>query len=251
LPDRGKQRVTKKVSDKDYEDIVRFSQKMLQSRVDPSFAFKESLRKRLLQKMVEEEMETERKKKTLRNLRDIFRNIVPRSAAWRVAGVTVTVFVLVLIVAWRLGVFSGLPKPPILGSTLPPTSTVNQGPIKITAGTSKTVYAIGENINLIFTFNNTSNEKQALTSFPPPIMIAASSLRPYRTILGGEPKTLSLGETVECIITWDQLDDEGLQVPAGTYVIEMLGLELSGGNGTITLSNTPQITIIASDTNTR
>ena len=98
---------------------------------------------------------------------------------------------------------------------------------------------------MTFTFENKSRESLTLTPFPPEIIIAVSSLRPYKTILGGESRTLSPGEVVEYIIAWDQRDNEGLQVPAGDYIILMLDIELNSGKGVVTLSENPHISIVA------
>jgi hypothetical protein len=240
----GEQPNVKEISDKDYEGAVQFAKKMVESRIEPSPDFKENLRKRLLLKIVEQEMEIERKTESARGFWETVMNFIPRSPAWRTVAATIAVFVIAFIVVWRLGIFSGPTNPPILGTTTP-TSTVPQGPVEVTATTSQSTYVVGDKIHIVLLFKNTGREALTLTPFPPEIIIAAPSLKPYKTIGGGESKTLAPAETAECTITWDQLDNEGLQVPAGDYIINMLDIELAGGKGVVTLSDSPRITIIA------
>ncbi len=95
------------------------------------------------------------------------------------------------------------------------------------------------------TFENKSGEPLTLTPFPPELIIAATSLKSYKTIPGGGSRTLLPGEVAEYVITWDQRDNEGQQVPPGNYVIEMLDIQLNDSKGIATLSNSPRITIMA------
>lgn len=231
-----------KVSPEDYNKNIQFAKKMLDSRVEPSPAFKENLRKQLLSKLVEQEMETERQRVRAKGFWKLVWNIIPRSPAWRTVTATVAVFALVLVVVWQLGVFTGPASPPVLITSQPPVITA-QGPVEVTAQTLQSTYKSGEEIEIVLVFKNTSREALTLTTFPPEILIAASSLKPYKTIPGGDSRLLVAGETVEYVTTWDQLDNEGIQVPPGDYVINMLDIELSDGKGTVTLINSPRITI--------
>jgi hypothetical protein len=233
-----------KGSPEDNDKNIQFAKKMLDSRVEPSPAFKENLRKQLLSKLVEQEIETERQRVRAKGFWETIRNIIPRSPAWRTVTATVAVFALVLVVVWQLGVFTGPTSPPMLTTSQPPGTTV-QGPVEVTARTSQSTYKSGEEIEIVWVFKNTSREALTLTTFPPEILIAASSLKPYKTIPGGESRLLAAGETIEYTTTWDQLDNEGVQVPPGDYVINMLDIELSDGKGTVTLLDSPRITIAA------
>ncbi len=228
----------------DYDKNIQFAKKMLDSRAEPSPVFKENLRKQLLAKLVEKEMETEREREGTKGFWEAVRNIIPRSPAWRTITATVAVFALVLVVVWQLGVFTRPPSSPML-TTSQPSGITAQGPVDATAKTARSTYRVGEPIDIVFTFKNTSRESVTLTYYPPEILIAASSLKPYRTIKGGESRLLAAGETLEYIATWDQLDNEGLQVPPGDYVINMLDIELGDGKGTVTLSESTRITITA------
>ncbi|OGN88323.1 MAG: hypothetical protein A2Z74_07315 [Chloroflexi bacterium RBG_13_46_9] len=228
----------------DYDKNIQFAKKMLDSRAEPSPAFKENLRKQLLSKLVEQEMETERRRVRAKGFWETVRNIISRSPAWRTVTATVAVVALVLVVVWQLGVFTGPASPPVLTTSQPPGITA-QGPVEVIAKTSKSTYMMGEPIDIVFTFKNTSRESVTLTSYPPEILIAASSLKPYKTMPGGESRLLAAGETVECVTTWDQLDNEGVQVPPGDYDINMLDIELSDDKGTLTLLDSPRITIAA------
>jgi hypothetical protein len=240
----GERLKTEETVDKDYEGVVQFAKKMVDSRIEPTPDFKESLRKKLLSKAVEQEMETERERESGNNFWKKAMNFIPHSPAWRTVTATIAVFVVAFVIVWSLGIFSGPTNPPILGTT-PPTGNVPQGLVEVTATTSKSTYMVGETIDIVFLFKNTSEETVTLATFPPEIIIAASSLKPYKMISGGAAKTLAPAETVEYSITWDQLDNEGLQVPAGDYIINILDIELDGGKGVVTFSDSPRITIIA------
>ncbi len=228
----------------DYNKNIQFAEKMLDSRAEPSPAFKENLRKQLLAKLVEKEMEIERGRERTKGFWETVKNVIPRSPAWRTVTATIALFALVLIVVWQLGVFTGPSSPPMLTTSQPPGITA-QGLVEVTAQTKQSTYRIGEPIDIVFTFKNTSREPVTLTFYPPEILIAASSLKPYRTIKGGESRLLAAGETLEYIVTWDQLDNEGLQVPPGDYIINMLDIQLSDGKGTVMLSESPRITVLS------
>lgn len=230
------------VPPEDYKDTLNFAKRMLESRVEPSPAFKDNMRRRLLSKMVEREMETERKKAHIKDFRDTIISWMPRSPAWRTVTATIAVFVLALVVVWRIGLFTATENPPIVGSP-PPSTTTPQGPVTVTAVTLQETYMTGEIINVKFIFSNQSEEALTLPTFPPKLIIAAANLKPYKITTGGGPKTLEPGEVIEYTVTWDQIDDEGQQVPPGTYVINMLDIELENGKGTITLPESPSIII--------
>ena len=226
----------------EYRQMIEFAGRMLQSRTEPSPAFASDLRRRLLQKMTDAEMEDERAAATRRSFWDMVRGLAPRSPAWRTVSVTIAVLVVALVVAWRAGAIFGPAKPPLVGSP-PPPGTVSPSPVSVTAVASGTTFTVGQDIGVTFTFTNTASEPLTLSTFPPQVLIAAPSLRPYRNIPGGGPRTLSPGETIEWTFTWDQRDDAGEQVPPGEYVIEMLDIELAGGAGTVSLAETPHVSI--------
>jgi hypothetical protein len=231
----------KEVSSEDYEKNVQFARKMLDSRAEPTPAFREKLRKQLLTKLVEEEMEAERT--PAHSFWARIQNLVPRSPAWRTVTATIAVFVLVFVVIWQLGVFNQTTSPPLMTTSQPPAVT-STGPVEITASTSQATYKIGETVDINCVFINKSRESVTIKNYPPQIIIAAASLTPYKNFTGGQSKILESGETLEYKITWDQVDNEGKQVPAGDYVINMLDIELVSGE-VITLSESPRITIIA------
>ena len=240
----GEKRKSEDTSDADYEKNVKFAGKMLKSRVEPSPEFKASLKQRLLLKLENEEIEAERKKEKPPGFWEFVKNFVPKNPVWRTVAVTVTVFVIAFIVVWQTGIFPGQNNPPILGLTSPPT-TVTQSLVTVQATAAQNKYRTGEPVEVTLTFENKSREPVTLTPFPPTMMIAAVSLKPYKTIPGGESRTLSPGEVLEYTFSWDQRDDEGLPVPTGDYVIQMLDIELGGGNSPVTLSASPQISIVA------
>ena len=121
----------------------------------------------------------------------------------------------------------------------------------MTAVTSQISYNLGEEVRISFIFRNNGNEAITLSTYPPEILIAATSLKPYKTIPGGDGITLPPGEFVEYIAIWDQLDNEGMQIPAGDYVIQMLDIELGEGKGILSLAESPRVTITGNQTQTR
>jgi hypothetical protein len=241
----GKQFKAGGISGEDYEKTVKFAGMMLESRVEPSPAFKENLRRRLLLKLAEQEMETERKKEGARTFWEAIKRLVPRNPVWRTVAATVSVVVIALVIVWRAGVFPVQTNQPMLGVPAP-TSGITQGPVEVKSTASQTSYKLGEQVSVTITFENKSGEPLTLTPFPPEVIIAATSLRPYRTIPGGESRTLLPGEVAEYVITWNQCDNEGQQVPPGDYVVEMLDIGLNDGKGIATLSDSPRITIVPS-----
>ncbi len=240
----GKQLKAGGTSGEDYEKTVKFADRMLESRVEPSPAFKENLRRRLLLKLAEQEMETERKREGARSLWKAIKNLVPGNPVWRTVAATVFVVVIALVVVWWAGVFSVQTNQPVPG-TPPPNSDTTQKPVEVKSTASQTSYKLGEQVSVNITFENKSGEPLTLTPFPPELIIAATSLKPYKTIPGGGSRTLLPGEVAEYVITWDQRDNEGQQVPPGNYVIEMLDIQLNDSKGMATLSNSPRITIMA------
>jgi hypothetical protein len=230
-------------SKQEYDGTVQFAGKMLESRVTPSESFKQNLKEHLLFKLAEEEIREEKEKESTQSFWDAIKNMLPRSPALRAVIVTATIAVIVLVTIWRSGIIFESTNQPILGIS-PPTSGISQGPVEVEVSASQTSYKLGEQVSIVITFKNTGNEELTLTPFPPEIIIAATSLKPYKTIPGEGSRTLLPGETTQYTVTWDQRDDEGKQVPTGDYVVEMLDIELNDGKGTVTLPDSPRISIV-------
>jgi hypothetical protein len=228
---------------KDYDETLQFAGKMLESRVAPSVTFKENLKEHLLLKLAEQKMRAEKEKEHTSSFWDTIKNLLPESATMRTVAATITVAVITLVIVWQAGIFYGPASQPTLG-TPPPTSGVSQGPVAVEAFVSQTSYRLGEQVNIVLTFRNTGREELTLTPFPPEIIIVAASLKPYKTISGEVSRILLPGEVAQYTINWDQRDNEGQQVPAGDYIVEMLDIELNGGKGTVTLSDNPRISIV-------
>jgi hypothetical protein len=77
----------------------------------------------------------------------------------------------------------------------------------------------GSEITWTLTVKNTSTEHVAVGPFPPEIAIVESTgLSPVRTLPAVDISyELAPSETLICVVSWDQLDNDGAQVPAGTY----------------------------------
>jgi hypothetical protein len=231
-------------AESDHEKNLCLTGKMLESKIEPSAAFQANLKQRLMLKLTEQENQAEKKKEAGRSFRDIFKNLGSQSLVWRTAAVTAAVIIIAVLVVWRAGVFSQPARPPLLGVPPPVTTGSFQWPVEVRATSLQDSYKPGEPVSVTLTFKNTGRGTLTLSPYPPQILIAAASLKPYMTIPGGESRTLAPGEAAEYTVSWDQRDNEGQQVPPGTYIIEMLDIQLDNGNS-VALSDSPRITIIS------
>ena len=233
----GKEAGTGDVMDEEYRANIDFSSKVIECRGEPSAAFQEGLKRRLLSKLAEEDItETRRRSETI-SFWDWLKNLVPQNPVWRTAAVTVTVAVVALVVAWVTGLFSP-GEGPIVTGPLPPTVSV-----EARASTQETTYSTGEEIDIQFIFRNVADETFTF-SFPPEIRIGDLGTEVVRTFdIGQGTLTLTPGQSEDYDLTWDQKDDKWVQVPPGDYQVIIPNVSLGEGKGVVSLVESPILTI--------
>jgi hypothetical protein len=228
--------------DKEYGSELDFAVKIKENRAEPSELFKSQLRVKLLQKLAANET-----KPLFRQwLWSVFTSPVLRQAA-----VPVAIFVLAIVTMWGLGVFSSQPtrnvtnqpgtsEPGIMGTL--PTSTAY---LDISAGTQKVSFSSGQEIKLDITLRNNTEETVNIGLFPPETSLVKQnnpaeiirSFKAGKAILKLQPQEIGT-----YTLTWDQLDDYGIQVIPGTYEIR-LNLSIFPENVAVDKSRLPVITI--------
>jgi len=233
----GKEGEIDETMDDDYRSNVDFTRKIIECRGEPSAAFKEGLKKRLLSKLAEEEIvETRRQSETI-SFWGWLKNLIPQNPAQRAAAVTVTVVMIALVAAWGAGLFSPEESPLVTGPLAPTVS------VEVRASTPETTYLIGEAINIRFTFKNIADVTFKFP-FPPEIRIGDLGTEVVRNFdVGNNTMTLTPGESEYYDLTWDQKNDAGEQVPPGDYQIIIPNVQLGEGKGVVSLVESPILTI--------
>jgi hypothetical protein len=112
------------------------------------------------------------------------------------------------------------PTPPLMGAARQETAAVKGPQFKVSTEGIKQNYAVGELVSFEAKMTNTTNDTIVLDPFPPAVTITTSGEeKVVRTLPAGTNKVTALpGETVVFSVAWDQKDDSGNQVPAGSYV---------------------------------
>ena len=220
----------------DYRTVIQFAQKLSGLRDEPSTAFKDQLRRRLLLKMAEQEAEAERQREKRTSFWESLRNLAPRSPVWRTATATVVMMVLAVVVFWGFGIFTQAPEqmaergpkpamapPPQAAPEESPAATLDSGAVlklePILAETN--VYIMGEEVKIDLVFRNAGSEPIVVAPFPPAIQInQADTDEVVRSFApGGESAEISAAATLSYTLVWNQLDDRGEPVEPGRYTI--------------------------------
>jgi hypothetical protein len=118
--------------------------------------------------------------------------------------------------------------------------------VKVDATINEDSYSPGEDIVIELTFQNNSTDVFTIEPFPPKIMVMPSlkyGLVIHEFLEGEEVKPLESGETVSYILTWDQLDKNGQQVPAGDYRLALGNIDAWNQRFRLTLDKPAEITI--------
>lgn len=234
----GKEAGADEAMDEEYRANIDFSRKIIECRGEPSAAFQQGLKNRLLSKLAEEEASEQRRRSQASSFWDWLRNLVPQNPAWRTAAVTVAVAVVALVVAWGSGLFSPGEEGPIVTGPLPPTVSV-----EARASTPEITYPVGEEINIQFNFINVADETFTFL-FPPEIRIGDLGTEVVRTFdVGQNTITLAPGQSEDYDLTWDQKNDAGEQVPFGDYQVIIPNVPLGEGKSVVSLVESPILTI--------
>jgi hypothetical protein len=229
--------------DKEYSSELDFAGKIKENRAEPSDVFKSRLRAKLLQKIAVKEIKPSFWERVWRKF---------SGPALRQAAVPIAIFLLAIVTMWGLGVFS--PQTPVVITTPTigatpgiigtiPASTAN---LDISAGAQNTSYSSGQEIKLDITFRNNTNGTVNIGLFPPETSLVkqdnpAEIVRSFKA--GKAILKLQSQETGTYTMTWDQLDNNGIQVSPGTYEIR-INPSVYPENTAIDTSGLPLITIV-------
>jgi len=118
--------------------------------------------------------------------------------------------------------------------------------VKVDATINEDSYSPGEDIVIELTFQNNSTDTFPIEPFPPKIMVMPSLK--YGLVIrefseGEEARSLEPGETASYTLTWDQLDKNGQQVPAGDYKLALGNIDAWDQRFMLTLDKSAEITI--------
>lgn len=206
-----------------------FAGRIKQTHTTPSAAFQSSLKSDLLNKLAEmETAKTSGKSSSLwTGLSTLYRRRI-----WQVVGASLVVLVVALALSWKIGLFS--PSRPVVTITSPSVA------VAVQAKLDKATYSTGETVNLTFTFTNRTGTTLSFT-IPPAFRIETMEANPVRSFPVGEIEvSVQPDVTTSYTVTWDQTDDNGDPVPAGTYWIVVPNVPL-GDTGFLSLSQSPDI----------
>lgn len=92
-------------ADEDYRTAINFAKKLTEFHADPSPHFKAKLKERLLLELAKQEAASHQKER-VNWFWEGLRNLIPQSAVWRTATVTVVLMLMVVGSLWGTGVFT-------------------------------------------------------------------------------------------------------------------------------------------------
>jgi hypothetical protein len=208
----------------DERTALEFAQRYMECRGEPSAEFQDSLKRRLLLKLTEQEAERREQRWGW------LTGLMTQSPARRAAIVAVIAVAITIGALWARGIFTEPtgpvvvtpapePEPPIVTAPAPPPVTAPV--LRATATTEKTIYTVGEEITIEFSFNNISSEPITMATYPPQVDIRNSETdeTARRFPPGTDRQELVPSQTAEYTLVWDQMDGRGHQIPPGTYAI--------------------------------
>ncbi len=226
--------------DNDYQTAIDFARKMVTLRTAPSPSFKVRLNNILRYKASELERRL-KAKNTARSDRfweELIR-LIPHHPALRALTAVLVVIVVIGSITWGTGILriaapayapaqapaqapAPASKPSPAPVPAPPPAAEKDLPVKSSAPIIKNTYSYGEVIDIDLTVTNVSSMTVELAPYPPGIEIKrATPYEPVRTIPAGtEVKLLRPNEEIHYVMTWDQKDEQGKQVPHGYYYVE-------------------------------
>jgi hypothetical protein len=223
----GRQVNTKDRSE-DERTTLDFAKRYMECRGEPSAEFQDSLKRRLLLKLAEQEAKAQQEAERREQRWGWLSSFMTQSPARRAAIVAVIAVAITIGALWVRGTFTEPtgpvvvtptpePEPPIVTAPPPVTAPV----LRATATIDKAIYTVGEKITIEFSFSNISSESITIATYPPQIDIRNTETddTARRFPPGTDELELSPSETAEYTMVWDQLDGRGHQIPPGTYTI--------------------------------
>ncbi|MBI4333371.1 MAG: hypothetical protein HY673_19065 [Chloroflexi bacterium] len=210
----GDEPETGPAGDADLGTATEFARKMVALRAQPSARFKAGLKASLLQRLNEQEAAKNAEAKPNWPLW-----LVPRRLVWQV--VYAALFAVVVGgVMWGAGVFRSGVAP-----TRPPAPGVV---LQVQANVDKFFYQPGEQVRIRVVLKNVSPGPVPIEKFPPIVSLMRTESRQpvYTFSAGGVARTLAPDAEADFLVVWDQRDDRGGYVAAGSYYVELEDMEL-------------------------
>jgi hypothetical protein len=201
------------------KEKVKAARELFACTAEPSPCFQENLRRRVVNLLEARQAETIKESRHWwKGLSGFF--LIP--SVWRTAAVAVTVGALALLAVWAAGLlpFQSPDVPPVVGTALPAAVQVE------TAAPGVVSAQQGMEVRVELLFRNTVSGEVNIKPFPPEIYIMQPLSRtPVRVFPAGEGEfTLLPSGKAAYTLIWDQRDDSGLPVPAGTYMVSVVGI---------------------------
>ena len=245
------------VSDADYAETLRFSQRLMALRQEPDPEFAANLRRRLAITMATQDA------------------VAPEQQSWfshvfsrpglRLAMVSTFVVLAAVGVLWRAGLLSPAmpgageaPQDMLMAPPAPSTTDVGTPEMARAAGDdgkqdaatampaaapatvvvaayAQPSAALGERIIITITLRNAGPDGYTLTPFPPALAIRQSATGQviYTFAPGTSTHALSGMQATQFDVTWDQRDSAGAQVEPGRYGIDVEMMEAMTEKGDI------------------
>lgn len=217
-----------------------FAKKVIANRANPSPAFRDNLKQRLLNKLAEQETAkiTAFALPHSTSFRTRLQSIIPSRPVWGMA-VGTAVLVVALLVVWQMGVFT--PQEHTLMTVQNGGRTVA---VEAQVADLKQTYTAGDEIMFRFSFKNVTADTVTF-SFPPAVSIENAAFEAVRSFAAGQALvTLYPGEAKNWVLTWDQQDAAGQPVSPGDYHINISGRSPAVGGGTVSLDQPLTVTIL-------
>jgi hypothetical protein len=214
----------------DERTALEFAQRYMECRGKPSAEFQDSLKRRLLLKLAEQEAKAQQEADRREQRWGWLGGFMTQSPARRAAIVAVIAVAITIGALWARGTFTEPtgpvvvtptpePQPPIVTAPLPPPVTAPV--LRATATTEKAIYTAGEEITIELSFSNISSDPITIATYPPQIDIrnAQTDETARRFPPGADRQELAPSQTADYNLVWDQLDGRGHHISPGTYAI--------------------------------
>jgi hypothetical protein len=206
----GERQQLASIADDDRRTALEFAASMVEMEPAVPSGFRNELQTRLRTKLVELE-----ERSRTRNKEGWWGKLLHRPAWQAVAAVVV--LAMAGLIVWVAGLFQ-------------PQSAIAPTIIGVTADTTKTEYAPGENIGIEVHLKNVTESNFTINRFPPilSIMDKATGQPVYTSSPGQYTIVLTSGEEATFSIQWDQVDFHGQPATPGQYYIELEDIDNQG-----------------------
>jgi len=197
---------------------LEFAGKLISLGEEPSPSFREELKKKLLREIVEQDVRNE----VSRPKGGFWQSMV-----WRtVFTAAIVVFIGVVGFFWYMSGFFGVGEPapvPEPSAPAPATEPSVFTSLEVSMVPDKADYSPGQPVAAEISFKNTGVETFQIAPFPPELILVSSAddgniIRRFPE--GIVKMYLDPEEVTVYDFTWDQRDENGLQVPPGRYYLK-------------------------------